>query len=407
MKKVFDQEACLNAFSRTIQYLNNITASQDLWFEIGKALINFFDLDVVGFGKRSDANVVLSSWSYREGANEGEFQGLCIKEEVGEVLDSAFMAMDSFSSECGSTYFVTFIPITIERTTKYVLILGQRGDSPLSKELLNIFLAVGGMIGTIAAAMSSAEKKREMEIAMQIQTALLPQAIGSDHFPGMDISAAMVTADEVGGDYYDVIKTADGRTWFLIGDVSGHGLISGLIMMMVQTSIQSILIHAPVTSPADLLVSVNKAIKENIAKLGESKYMTLTAFAVFEDNKICFSGMHQDFLVYRASEGAIETIKTNGMWIGILDNIKDVLIEEQFAIHAGDVLLLYTDGVTEAYKRSGENAREMYGMSRLSGLLLENAQKTSSEIGQQLLSDLAPYEKDDDVTFVVVKRGNA
>ncbi len=243
-----------------------------------------------------------------------------------------------------------------------------------------------------------------MEIAKRIQTELLPPSPALAKYSGLDIFARMAAADSVGGDYYDVIDTPDGRSWFLIGDVSGHGLVSGLIMMMAQTSIRSILTHTPAVSPVDLLASVNKAIVENLHRLGESRYMTLTAFAVSDGNKICFSGMHQDVLIYRARAGLVEKIDTSGMWIGICDDIKNSLKSECFHLEDDDVLLLYTDGVTEAYKKGRGDERDEYGVPGLTDLLQKCGTKKSSEIGQQLTKALSVYQTDDDVTFVVVKK---
>ena len=155
----------------------------------------------------------------------------------------------------------------------------------------------------------------EMALAKKIQTVLLPD---KPKISGYDISVYMEPADEVGGDYYDVMHV-DGTDWLVIGDVSGHGVPAGLIMMMVQTSIHSVIKMAPREKPSVILSRVNDVITENIRKLGEDKYMTITVFAYIEDGKFCFSGLHQDIMVYRAVAGDVQLVATNGVWIGILD----------------------------------------------------------------------------------------
>jgi len=114
----------------------------------------------------------------------------------------------------------------------------------------------------------------EMELAKRIQTALLPE---KKKILGFEISATMKPAKEVGGDYYDIIETPTGDKWIAIGDVSGHGVDSGLIMMMAQTSILSMVNNFQGCKPSSILKSVNTVIRENISRLGSDHYMTLMA----------------------------------------------------------------------------------------------------------------------------------
>lgn len=112
----------------------------------------------------------------------------------------------------------------------------------------------------------------EMLVAKRIQTILLPL---EPIMAGYEITAFMEPADEVGGDYYDIINT-DRIDWIVIGDVSGHGVPAGLIMMMVQTSIHTVVAQHPELGPAELLVIINRVIRDNISRMDENKYMTIT-----------------------------------------------------------------------------------------------------------------------------------
>src|SRR3990172_11579193 len=134
----------------------------------------------------------------------------------------------------------------------------------------------------------------EMELAKKIQTVLLPE---KPEIPGYEISAFMRPAVEVGGDYYDIIN-AGGMNWVVIGDVSGHGIPAGLIMMMVQTAINVTLSKNPKMPPSELLQAINMTIKKNIIRLGGDKYVTITALAVFDNGRFHFSGLHQNILIY-------------------------------------------------------------------------------------------------------------
>jgi sigma-B regulation protein RsbU (phosphoserine phosphatase) len=107
----------------------------------------------------------------------------------------------------------------------------------------------------------------------------------------------MVPAEEVAGDYFDIQVAPDGRVWFTIGDVSGHGVTSGLVMMTTQTAVATALQRSPGLTPAGLLDAINGPLTTNVARLKEHKFVTLTAFAYEEDGLFRYAGLHQDLLV--------------------------------------------------------------------------------------------------------------
>lgn len=236
----------------------------------------------------------------------------------------------------------------------------------------------------------------EMELARKIQTVLLPKDPGIDKYT---ISAYMETADKVGGDYYDVINV-DGYDWVLIGDVSGHGITAGLVMMMVQTAIHVVLDQNPNISPKQLLSTINKTIADNIKRLGESKFMTMVVLAVKEDNNFEFSGMHLPILVYRAGTKKVETINTEGMWLGFELDLDEINTTQSFNLEKDDVMILYSDGVTEAFNEK----EEMFSEKSLIRILEEKGDEHPDAVRDKILDDLKSYRINDDVSFMVLKR---
>ena len=239
----------------------------------------------------------------------------------------------------------------------------------------------------------------EMELAKRIQTILLPKEL---HIPGYEVTAYMDPADEVGGDYYDVI-TIDNKHWFIIGDVSGHGVTSGLVMMMAQTAIRTVLNQDAQTKPSELLKNINATLSYNIKKIGENKYMTLTVFAFIESHEFLYSGLHQDIIVYRAKKHIIEIIETKGMWVGLIDDIDGMVDNNSFSLEKGDAFILYTDGITESYI---EQRSTMFGVKKLAEIFLNTIDSGVDITCKRILQSLESYEKDDDVTFLIVKRIN-
>jgi len=245
----------------------------------------------------------------------------------------------------------------------------------------------------------------EMELAKKIQTVLLPV---KPEIKGYEISVYMEPAAKVGGDYYDIIHVAD-IDWIIIGDVSGHGVPAGLIMMMVQTAINVTLVKNPDMPPSELLKTVNTTITRNIQHLGEDKYMTITVLATFKDGQFIFSGLHQDILVYRSDLNKVELVETDGVWIGIMDEIDEIINNRILTLKIGDSLLLHTDGITEAWKKGTvENkrsaAQDMFGKNRLVTLFEELGSLPTEDIKKGILKELNSFMCHDDITLIIIRR---
>jgi sigma-B regulation protein RsbU (phosphoserine phosphatase) len=238
--------------------------------------------------------------------------------------------------------------------------------------------------------------EKEVEIARQIQMSILPRAVQID---GLEIAARMTTAERVGGDYYDVIPVEDGA-WLGIGDVSGHGLNAGLVMLMTQ-SVASSLARSDSSSPADVVSSLNAVLFDNIRqRLLQHEHVTLTLLRYQRDGKVTFAGAHEEILVCRAN-GACERIATPGTWVGVLPSIREHTRDTTLQLHPGDVMLLHTDGVTEAMNEQ----REQFGVERLSDLLVLLRRESPLDITNQILASLDAWtsNKADDATLVVAR----
>jgi serine phosphatase RsbU (regulator of sigma subunit) len=245
----------------------------------------------------------------------------------------------------------------------------------------------------------------EMELARKMQTILIPAL---PRMEGYEVACYMAPAEMVGGDYYDVINAA-GMDWLVIGDVSGHGVPAGIIMMMVQTSIHTILAGNPTIRPSDLLDRVNMVITDNIQKLREDKYMTITVIACMANGRLYTSGLHQDILIYRSRSNEVETVKTCGILLGLRGVIEYVPADRELLLEQGDVMVLYTDGITESWKkgsiRNHRNPRtDMFGQDRLTGILCRQWAGSPEEIRDAVINELKGYHCIDDVTMVIIKK---
>ncbi len=245
----------------------------------------------------------------------------------------------------------------------------------------------------------------EIQLAKKIQTVLLPE---TPAIPGYNLSTYMRPAEDTGGDYYDIINTG-GMDWIVIGDVSGHGVPAGLIMMMAQTAINTVIRDRPDLTPSEVLIKVNRTLYRNIRKLGGEKFMTLSAFAAHREGKFVFSGLHQDIMIYRKNRAEVELIETNGMWLGMVDELSDTLADSAFEIGIGDIMLLYTDGVINArekdtVKEKSKHESPIFGEGRLKNIFTAAGSAPISEIKTRILEELERYVCNDDITIVIIQR---
>ncbi len=238
----------------------------------------------------------------------------------------------------------------------------------------------------------------EMEVAKRIQTALLPE----DRRVGpYQIAARMIPAAEVGGDYYDIVDAGDGRHWIAIGDVSGHGVESGLVMMMTQTSILSLVRERPSRTPAEVFREVNGVLWQNISRMRADRYMTLNVVRL-EPHGLTIAGKHQDLLVWRRGQG-VQAVANDGCWIGLVPDSGPHVRDFFVPLGPGDLALFFTDGATEARNERGE----MYGEERLAAVLARVAGLPLEEALAAIFADVAAFragESDDDVTLLLVRR---
>ncbi len=200
--------------------------------------------------------------------------------------------------------------------------------------------------------------KQEMEIAARIQTSILPTHLAVPH---LELAARMQPATEAGGDYYDVLPV-QGGAWIGIGDVAGHGLPAGIVMLMIQSAVATMCRQLPDADPREHVCRLNELLYENIrTRLGQDEHVTLTLLRFFESGRLLFAGAHEDILIWRAAAQRVEVIETPGVWLGAAPDIASASVTSDVQLNDGDVLLLHTDGATQAR----DARREELGLERL------------------------------------------
>ncbi|HDH09788.1 MAG TPA: protein serine phosphatase, partial [Chloroflexi bacterium] len=238
--------------------------------------------------------------------------------------------------------------------------------------------------------------KREMEIAHRIQMSLLPER--PPEVEGVELAGMCIPAMEVGGDYYDFLHR-DGRLDLIIADVSGHSVGSALMMAITRTVLRSEI--AGGKSPAQVLAATNATMYDDLSRAE----LFITVFHTSYDKETrtltYANGGHNPPFLWRAAEGKCISLDADGMLLGILE---DVDYEERIIeLQPGDILVLYTDGVTEARNEAGE----FFGEERLRRAIEEGSGLSPAELLDDLYRRIYEHSKGvpqrDDITLVVMK----
>lgn len=248
----------------------------------------------------------------------------------------------------------------------------------------------------------------EMEAARRIQLELLPK---EPSIPGIELSCYMQPAEEVGGDYYDIYAFGD-RAWIILGDVTDHGLSSGLVMLMAQSIISAILHTQNDIGPAELHRMANEILFNNLNRMNEDRTMTIVAICIEDTQRLVVSGHHDDVYIHRKATGEVDIIPVDHIpfSLGLIDIIDPTLTTEtNHTLGPGDTMFVITDGVTEA-TRGGNFDDGMFDADGLVEYIKSSVELPLEDIKQGLVALLDEFTGGvfhDDVTFVIARRSEA
>jgi sigma-B regulation protein RsbU (phosphoserine phosphatase) len=246
--------------------------------------------------------------------------------------------------------------------------------------------------------------KQSLALAQEIQQNLFPKE--TVKFEGFEVAGRSVYCDETGGDYFDFIPGVGGEAQKLgvaIGDVSGHGISSALLMATVRSSLRQRASHAG--SAAQIIADVNRQLAQDVARSGE--FVTLF-FLVIDTARKEFAWVragHDPALVYDPRADSFEEIGGPGMALGVDENF-NFSEQSRTGVSAGQVILLGTDGVWEASNVRGE----MFGKGRVYDAIRLNHHRSAAEILDAILRAQESFQrgapKKDDATLVAIRIGN-
>jgi sigma-B regulation protein RsbU (phosphoserine phosphatase) len=252
-------------------------------------------------------------------------------------------------------------------------------------------------------ALQSERYKEELKIAKTVQKSLLPQMLEQDtHF---EIAAFSESADEVGGDYYDTLRINAQETSLIIADVSGKGTTAAFHMSQMKGIFHSLAQNC--IQPDEFMIRANRAL---VYCLERGSFISASFFLInTDDNKVRYARAgHCPVLYYTAAHNKIEYRKDKGVALGMVRNnsYSNFIEANEFAYAPGDIMILYTDGVTEAKNAKGDE----FGYDRLAEIVMEVSSLQPKQIQEHLIKRLYEFSGtdniNDDYTTMIVKFNN-
>jgi len=299
------------------------------------------------------------------------------------------------------------VPVVVKNRQIGMLALLKEVSDGFNKEMRKIIDSFANQAGIsienfrlLTEALENERYKEELKIAKRVQDSLIPKKLNSNG--DFKIVAFTKAAAEVGGDYYDTFRINDTKTSIIIGDVSGKGTSAAFHMAQMKGIFQSlsqIELH-----PSDFMVKANAAISQCLDK---ASFITATYFLIDkESKKVCFTRAgHCPTLFYNGSRDKTEYFQSQGIGLGILRNeeYKNYVYVNEMSYSSGDIMVLYTDGITEAQNSKGDE----YGYERLEKVLHKNSKEEPELIREAFINDLYDFTGtdaiNDDYTVVIIK----
>ena len=276
----------------------------------------------------------------------------------------------------------------------------------LNDEMLGLFQTLANQAATALENVNVKQQQlaaelvnKELEVATKIQAGFFPQQ--TPDLEGYEIAGCSIPAKDVGGDYYDFIPIAEPNQYgFVVADVTGKGVPASLLMATMRATLRANIQNNP-RDIVQALAQVNGDIYRDspIDKFITSIYCNLD----YKRHELSYvnSGHNPPYIV-RTADKRVEELDQGGLMLGIMEEID--LPKATLSINKGDILMLFSDGVTEATNRAGE----LYSEENFKEWLLNHSQLSAEKMKKALLKTLQEYaegsSQSDDITFIILKR---
>ncbi len=273
----------------------------------------------------------------------------------------------------------------------------------LTKEMLTLIQTLANQAATALENVKVKQQQlasellnKELEVATRIQAGFFPQSI--PEIAGYEVAGCSIPAKDVGGDYYDIIVQPEHQQCgFVVADVTGKGVPASLLMATMRASLRANIQN----NPTDLVTAMQHVNQDIFRDSPSDKFITSVYLTLhYEQHWVEYvnSGHNPPYLV----KDQISTLDESGLMLGIMDPID--FPSARVSMEAGDVLVLFSDGVTEATNPAGE----LYSEERFEQWLIQHRKLNVEQLKEALLNEIKLFadgaEQSDDITFILLKR---
>lgn len=238
--------------------------------------------------------------------------------------------------------------------------------------------------------------QEEMKMAKRIQVKLLPDV--EPRLDGYEIRAINIPAKSVGGDYFDFIEVEDGVTGFCVGDITGKGMPAAMLMSNLQATLRSL--STIITEPDKCLAETNKQLYRSTE---DTKFATLFyGLLDHSTGSFTYTNAGHDAPILFSNYKGMRELPATGLLLGVMP--ESIYSVEQINLQAGELLLIYTDGITEAMDEDGQE----YGLDRLKTLIRDHHHLDTLDIMEKIIYDIKSHTQkapqSDDITLLLIKK---
>ncbi len=325
--------------------------------------------------------------------------------ETGKAVTVQDLQRDRRFMQQPLTGSLAVLPLRVQSGIAGFLGVHKKNPYDIDKDLVTVLSAFSDLVSIalensrlISESIIRERFSQELDVARTMQHSLLPALLPTRG--SYDIYARSLPAWEVGGDYYDVTHPDSGRMGIIIGDVSGKGVSAALYMAQVKGIFQSI--TADMSSPRGLLDRMNATLCRTLDK--KSFISLLYALLDLQSGKLAFARAGHCPLLYINGDG-FRYFRPDGMGLGLdaSERFQESIKEEAIQMTPGDIVIMYTDGVTEARDASGEE----FGASRLAESALSHRDESAKQILDAIFENVAEHtgrgDSEDDMTLLVLR----
>lgn len=300
---------------------------------------------------------------------------------------------------------IVFPLFTNDRLLGIVNIVNSSDNEKFSSKDMDLLVTVTNLVSIsienallYKEALEQERVKEQLNIARQIQQDLMPKE--APLVDGYEIDGINITCDETGGDYFDYFSANPAKFLHIaVGDVSGHGIGSALVMAAARAHIRASINNIPDMTQA--ISVINNVLSMDFEKNNQFMTLFIVRIDLIKNTFHYISAGHEIGLIYQPENETFLEFHSTGVPLGLMQD--EVFEEKMCQLHKGEIILLYTDGIKEAMNAK----QELYGLDRLRKILRDNIKLSSTDLKKKIIEDVENYcggvPRQDDWTVVIVK----